>query len=452
MLDPLFGTDDPGGHFTPAAQLGAMLEVEAALARAEAACGVIPAGAVSAIAAACDAARYDPGALAEAAAKAGNLAIPLVRALTAEVKRADAAAAGWVHWGATSQDILDTALVLQLRGWLRDLAGALAALAEALAALARRTRDLPLAGRTLMVQALPVTFGLKAAGWLDTVGRQQERLAELTPRLLCLQFGGAAGTLASLGDKGPAVAEALARELRLALPALPWHGARDRFGELGCWLGLLVGSLGKIARDLALLAQSEVGEALEGAEEGRGGSSTMPHKRNPVRAASLLAAATRAPGLVATLLSAQVQEHERGLGGWQAEWAVLPELCRLAEGALRHGRALIEGLELHPVRMAENLARGDGLILAEAVTLALGRAIGRLEAHHVVERACRQALAEGRGLAQVLGATPAVTAHLTLTEIEGLLAPGNYLGASGLFIDRALAAHDLRRGHAEHRD
>lgn len=444
LLDPLFGTDDPGRHFTAAAQLGAMLRVEAALARAEASCGVIPAAAVPAIEAACHAELYSQDSLALAAAPAGNLAIPLVKALTAEVKRRDTAAAGWVHWGATSQDILDSGLLLQLKGWLADLEAEIAGLADALADLARRGRDLPMAGHTWLVQALPVTFGLKAAGWLDAVGRAQDRLHEMKPRLLTLQFGGAAGTLASLGEQGPAVAAALARDLDLALPALPWHAARDRVGELGCWLGLLVGTLGKLARDISLMGQTEVGEALEGAEPGRGGSSTMPHKRNPVRAAAILAAALQAPGLVATLLAAQLQEQERGLGGWQAEWLVLPQLCRLAEGATRQARLLAEGLELRPERMAANLALTDGLILAEAVTLALGRTLGRLAAHHLVEQASKQALATGKPLAAVLSAMSEVTAVLPPDEIARLLRPENYLGAAGAFVDRALAAHAQR--------
>lgn len=444
LLDRLLGTDDPGRHFTAAAQLAAMLRVEAALARAEAAAGVIPATAVPAIETACHGELYSQDALALAAVPAGNLAIPLVRALTAAVKRRDAAAAGWVHWGATSQDILDTGLVLQLKGWLGDLEAELAGLAKALALQARRGRDQAMVGRTWLVQALPVTFGLKAAGWLDAVGRARDRLGELKPRLLALQFGGAAGTLASLGDKGPAVAAALARDLDLALPDLPWHAARDRLAELGCWLGLLLGTLAKLARDLALMGQTEVGEALEGAEPGRGGSSTMPHKRNPVRAAAILGAATRAPGLVATLLTAMSAEQERGLGGWQAEWATLPELCRLSEGALRQARLLVEGLELHPERMAANLALTQGLILAEAVTLALGRSLGRLEAHHLVEAASKRALAADRPLAEALAADPQVAALLPPAEIQRLLTPDNYLGAAGAFVDRALAAHEQR--------
>ena len=349
-----------------------MLDFEAALARAQARLGVIPAAAAPAIAARAEAELFDVAAIGRAAARAGNPAIPLVRRLTALVAEHDEPAARFVHWGATSQDAMDTGLVLQLRAFLGPLEADLGRLAAGLARLAEEHRDTAMVGRTWLQQALPTTFGLKAAGWLDAVGRHRQRLAELRPRLLVVQLGGAAGTLASLGGRGLEVADALAGELGLAAPALPWHGARDRVAELAAWLGLLVGTLGKVARDWSLMTQTEVGEVLEPAGEGRGGSSTMPHKRNPVAAAAVLAAAVRAPGLVATMLSAMVQEHERGLGGWHAEWETLPELAVLAAGALRQAAETVEGLEVDRGRMRANLGLTRGLIMAEAVQMALG--------------------------------------------------------------------------------
>lgn len=441
LLDPLFGTAEADALFDGRARLQAMLDVEAALARAEAAAGVIPGTAPAAVAAAARAELFDAEALAREAAAAGNLAIPLVRALTARVRESDPEAARFVHWGATSQDVIDTAMVLQLRRFLDLLEVDAAGLAAALAALAERHRTTVMLGRTWLQQALPVTFGLKAAGWLDALARSRERLAELRPRLLVLQFGGAAGTLAALGKDGPAVAAALAQELDLALPALPWHGARDRIAELGTALGLLVGCLGKIARDLSLLMQSEVAEAFEPAAPGKGASSTMPQKRNPVACAVVLAAATRAPGLVATLLAALPQEHERGLGGWHAEWETLPELCRLTAGALARTRETLEGLELNPGRMRANFELTRGLVMAEAVQTALAERLGRLPAHDLVEAACRRALAEGRHLREVLAEEEAVTAALNPTRLDALFDPLGYLGATENFIEAVLARY-----------
>jgi 3-carboxy-cis,cis-muconate cycloisomerase len=438
LLGPLFGSAEASALFSDRARLQGMLDFEAALARAEARTGVIPASAAAAIAGRCRAELFDIAELAEAAARAGVPAIPMVKRLTALVAQDDGEAARYVHWGATSQDAMDTGLVLQVRRFLALLEGDLARCSAGLARLAEAHKTTPVVGRTWLQHATPVTLGLKAAGWLDAVERHRARLAEVGGRALVLQFGGAAGTLAALGERGLEVAEALASELHLRLPALPWHAQRDRVAEVGTTLGLLVGTLGKVARDLSLLMQTDVAEAFEPAAEGRGGSSTMPHKRNPVAAAVVLAAATRAPGLVATLLSAMVQEHERGLGGWHAEWETLPELCVLSAGALRHITEAIEGLELDPARMRENLETTQGQILAEAVTMALGERIGRLAAHEVVERACHQAAAKRRHLREVLAEEPGVTAHLTPTDLDRLFDPLHYVGVAAAFVDRVL--------------
>ncbi|MCG5241504.1 3-carboxy-cis,cis-muconate cycloisomerase [Azospirillum doebereinerae] len=440
LLDPLFTTVEASQAFSPAARLQGMLDFEAALARAEAATGVIPDSAVSAIAAACDAALYDVDALGAEAALAGNTAIPLVKHLTARVKETDPEAARFVHWGATSQDAMDSGLMLQLRGFIDGLDADVKTLSAALAVLADRHRSTPMVARTWLQHALPTTFGLKAAVWLDALGRDRERLAAARGRL-AIQFGGAAGTLAALGGAGPAVAGALARELDLPLPALPWHTSRDRITELASALGILAGTLGTIGRDVSLMMQMEVAEAFEPSGPGRGGSSTMPHKRNPVSCAVLLSAAIRAPALVGGLLAAQVQEHERGLGGWHAEWQALPDLARIVAGAARHASGLIAGLTVDAGRMRANLDLTRGLILAEAVTMALGERMGRLAAHSRVAEASRRAAADHRPLRDVLEEDSEIVAALGADGLDRLFDPLNYTGSAGHFIDRVLAAH-----------
>lgn len=440
LLGPLFAPGEIRAVFSDQACLQGMLDFEAALARAAARTGVIPRKAAASIAACCRADRLDVEALAKAAPNGGNLAIPLVKQLTALVAKENAEAARFVHWGATSQDAIDTGLVLQLRAALPLIEADLKRLSAALAALAKKHRKTTQVGRTWLQQALPVTFGLKVAGWLDGIERQRARLNETKARLLVVQFGGAAGTLAALGPKGLQVAEALAKELKLGLPETPWHGQRDRFAEAATVFGLIVGSLGKIARDVSLMMQTEIGEVLEPAGEGRGGSSTMPHKRNPVACAAVLAAASRAPGLVATMLTAMAPEHERGLGVWQAEWVALPELAILAGGAVRAMADTMEGLEVNAGRMAENLGRTRGLILAEAVQMALGSKIGRQQAHQLIEKASRKAVADDKPLGEVLAADKEVTRHLKPVEIERLLDPQHYLGQATALVDRVLAA------------
>jgi 3-carboxy-cis,cis-muconate cycloisomerase len=436
MVDPMFATDAMRAIFAPRATLARMLDVEAALARAEAACGVIPAEAARAIVAACASLDVDPATLTHAARESGNYAIPLVAALTRHV---DAASRGYVHWGATSQDVIDTGRVLQLRDALASLASDVGALDAALAAQARRHRDTTLAGRTWLQQALPVTLGLKLATVLAALRRHAARLARARDELSVLQFGGAAGTLASLGTHAAAVERALGAELDLAVPELPWHTQRDRLVEVATTLGSLVATLGKLARDVALLAQTEVAEAFEPAAPGRGGSSTLPHKRNPVAASIALAAAVRAPGLVATMLSAAVQEHERGLGNWPAEWDVLPEICELAAGALAAMRVVVEGLDVDAARMRANLAITQGQILAEAVQMALAPKIGRGDAHALVAEVGKSAAASGLALGDALKRDARVTRWLDAAAIDRLMEPAHYLGMAGAFVDRVLA-------------
>ncbi|MDR3100293.1 MAG: 3-carboxy-cis,cis-muconate cycloisomerase [Paraburkholderia sp.] len=442
------GTEPMNAVWSPGATLQRMLDVEAALARASAAHGVIPQTAVAAIVATCKASQLDAEALARDAALGGNLAIPLVRQLTARVKAADPEAAKYVHWGATSQDIIDTATVLQLRDALALIEGGIDATCAKLVGLALAHRATPAVGRTWLQQALPITLGLKFAQWLDAMLRHRERLAALRERALVLQFGGAAGTLASLREAAPKVSAALAKELDLAAPALPWHTQRDRIAEAASFFGMLIGTLGKLARDISLQMQTEIGELGEPAAAGKGGSSTMPHKRNPVGCAAVLTAATRAPGLVATVFAGMVQEHERALGGWQAEWDALPELARLAGGALAQIEQIAGGLEVRPERLAANLNVTHGLILGEAVMLALGDRIGRLDAHHLVEHASKTAVQTGRTLYDVLAADPAVTQHLDEARLKALLDPANYVGEAHAFVDAVLASYAQCASHS----
>ena len=434
LLGPLFGDADAAEHLSDRARLQAMLDVEVALAEVEAELGVVPRPAVEPIRAAARADRFDRVAIAAEAARDGNLAIPLVRHLTRAVETIDGHAARYVHWGATSQDIVDTALVLQLQRAVPPILTHLDRAAAAAAAHARRHVDTVMAGRTWLQQSTPVTFGVKAAGWLDALVRQRAAVAAALEEARVVQFGGASGTLASLGDRGVAVAERLAARLGLAAPDIPWHAHRDRLARLACALGVVCGTLGKIARDVSLLAQTEVGEA---AESHGGGSSAMPHKQNPVGASVALAAAIRAPGLVATLLAAMPQEHERGLGGWQAEWVTLPELVLLTAGASRAAASMLEGLVVDERRMRENLERTGGLIASEAVAMALAAHVGRSEAHRLVEEAARRA-SNGGTLAEALAGDPAVARHLTRADIDRHLAPDSYVGAVRSLVERVV--------------
>jgi 3-carboxy-cis,cis-muconate cycloisomerase len=384
---------------------------------------------------------YDVDALGAAIATSGNSAIPLVKALGKLIASEDAGAERYVHLGATSQDVMDTGLVLQLRRALELLDTDLARLGTVLAAQAQRYADVPLAGRTWLQHATPVTLGMKIAGWLGAVTRNRQRLLELRPRLLVLQFGGASGTLAALDEHAMPVAQALAAELRLTLPEQPWHTQRDRLVEFAAVLGLIAGSLGKLGRDISLLMQTEAGEVFEPSAPGKGGSSTMPHKRNPVGAAVLISAATRVPGLVATMFSAMPQEHERSLGLWHAEWETLPEICRLVSGALRQALLLGEGLEVDAQRMARNLDLTQGLVLAEAVSIVLAQRLGRETAHHLLQQCCKRAVAEQRHLRAVLADEPQVTAELSALELDRLLDPAHYLGLAQAWVSRAVAEH-----------
>ena len=439
LFDELFSYEALQRVFSDESGVQSMLNFEAALARAEARTGVIPEIDARKITEKCGAQHFDLTAIRKEAARAGNAAIPLIKMLTDLVATEDKNAARFVHWGATSQDVIDTGCVLQLRRAFELMDQDLSRLSATLAALAEKYRETPVVARTWMQHALPTTFGFIVAGWLDAMLRHRQRLAEIRSRALSLQFGGAVGTLAALAGRGPEVAMAVAEELQLSLPLAPWHSHRDRMAEVATSLGLLTGTLGKIARDISLHSQTEVAEVCEPAGEGRGSSSTMPHKRNPVTCAVVLAAANRVPGLVSTMLAAMVQEEERGLGGWQAEWETLPEIVRLSGGALHHLAQMLPALEVDPERMRQNLDATQGLIFAEAVSTALGDRMGKMPAHMLVEAACTRAREQKRHLLDVLREEPGLRGHLAPADLASLFDVRNYLGSASEFVRRVLA-------------
>jgi 3-carboxy-cis,cis-muconate cycloisomerase len=439
LFGSLFVPDHMRAVVADRAWIAAMLEFEAALAAAEARAGVIPSEAAAAIAAACDAERFEAGILGREARAAGNPAVPLVRALTGAV---EGDAARFVHWGATSQDVMDTAAMLVARRALAVIAAELDGVAAACAALAEEHRDTAMPGRTLLQQALPTTFGLKAAGWLCAVDDARGRLAAVP---LAVELGGAAGTLASLAPEGISVLRNLAEELGLEEPIVPWHTSRARVAELGAALALAAGVLEKLAHDVILMAQTEVAEVAEPAGGGRGGSSTLPHKRNPVGSVCAIACARRVRGEASILLGAMAGEHERAAGAWQAEWEALSGALGYTGAAAAAVREVLDGLEVRPERMRENLGLTDGLLLAEAVSMALGKHVGRADAHDLVEAASRRAVEGGRPFRDALLDDDAIRSRMSAAEIERALDVDGYTGEAAALIDRALSRYQERR-------
>lgn len=437
MSELLYTTPALAQLFTPRSHVAHILRFEAALAQAEARAGLIPVEAAAAIATACRVELYDPEALYREAGDAGTIAIPLVRALTYQV--ADVGRS-YVHWGATSQDAIDSALMLQLRTALPLIEADLLRLAAATATLADTHRATLMPARTLLQQALPIPFGLKAARWLGLVVRQIGALREQQAKL-SLQFGGAAGTLASLGEHGLLVAELLAAELGLIAPELPWHTERDRPVALAATLGITAGALSKIAQDLLLMSQSEVGEVREAIVAGKGGSSALPQKQNPVDAVFAQAAARLALGQVGVIIGAMAHEHERAAGSWQSEWQALPDLVRYTGGAAARMAVAVSGLEPAPERMRQNLEQSGGLLLAEALSTALSPQLGRLAAQQLVQTLCQRVVATGATLESVALADPQVTAILNPTAIRAALNPDAYLGSAEMLIERALRSY-----------
>jgi 3-carboxy-cis,cis-muconate cycloisomerase len=412
------------------------LDFEAALAKAQGRLGIIPKDAADEIARHCDAKKIDMAKLKAGTDKAGSPIIPLVKQLVALCKDGHGE---WCHWGATTQDVTDTATVLQMREALDLVAKDIAAISDALATLATKYRDTPMIGRSKLQQAVPITFGYKMATLLGAFERHKERLAQLRPRALTGEFGGAAGTLSSLGKDGLKVQAELMKELTLGQPDISWHTIRDRIAEVGCFLGLVTGTCGKLALDVMLMMQTEVQEVSEPTGDGRGSSSTMPQKRNPVSSVLITTQTAMVKHHVAALLEAQIEDHERSAGRWEIEWIALPEIFLLSAGALAHTRSLAEGLQVDARRMRKNIDITNGLVMAEAVMMGLGPKMGRDRAHDVVYDAVSEVVKTGRPLIDLLAENDEIRKHADRRTLETLTDPAHYLGVAGEMVDRVLA-------------
>ena len=433
LIESLASTEPLANLFVDQSILRAMLDFEVALANVESRLGIIPASAAQSIATAADPAAFDAADLSRKSLRAGTPSIPLIKALTKRVRAKDESAAAFVHWGATSQDVSDTALMLLLKRAQPLIEADLSRCEKALRTLSERHKDSVMLGRTLLQPGPPTTFGLKGAGWFGAVQRARQRMTQAFAEALVIQLGGAVGTLAVLGERGPAVARSLAAELGLGCPDAPWHTHRDRLGALICACGLLTGSLGKIARDVSLLMQNEVAEATEPAGEGRGGSSTMPHKRNPIGCTVTIAAATRMPGLVASYLSAMPQEHERSVGGSQSEWPTVAAVIQTTGVAAASTAEIVEGLTIDSTRMRRNLQQTRGIVFAEKAMVLLAGKLGREKTHELLEAAVRKAVEQERELAEVLGEMPEITKIMDKAALQELAIAEDYLGSAESF-------------------
>ncbi|HXW61510.1 MAG TPA: 3-carboxy-cis,cis-muconate cycloisomerase [Candidatus Acidoferrales bacterium] len=445
LIESLQTTEPLAEIFSDESLLQAMLDFEAALARAEAHAGIVPRSAAEAIGRAARADRFDVHAIARQALRAGTPGIPIAKALASRVGQAHAEAARFVHWGATSQDVADTALILLLKRAQPILAADWVRLKRALVRISDQHQKTVMVGRTLMQAALPITFGLKAAGWLGALRRSHVRMEAAFAEALVLQFGGASGTLAVLGNQGLRVGRAMAADLGLGYPDAPWHTFRDRLAALVTACGVLTVSLGKMARDISLLMQSEVGEVVEPGDEGRGGSSTMPQKQNPIASALTLAAASRLPGLVAAFLSGMVQEHERGVGGWQAEWPTVGSVVESTGLALRSMAEAAEGLRVNRRRMRQDIDATRGTIFAEKASMLLSAKLGREKAQRIVARAARKTESGPHRLAEVLAEMSEIKRVLDHRSLRDLETPEKYLGVAEQFRKRLLSAPKRKR-------
>jgi 3-carboxy-cis,cis-muconate cycloisomerase len=431
----IFSTEAMRAVFSDETRVQKYLDIEAGLARAQGSLGIIPNEAADEIVRHCHAAEFDMAELKRQTERIGYPVLPVVQQL---VKRCKDGLGEWCHWGATTQDITDTATVLQIRDALVLVESEIVAIADALAGLAKKYRDTPMAGRSNLQQAVPITFGYKIATILAAMERHRRRLVELRPRVLVGEFGGAAGTLSSLGKDGLKVQEGLMRELGLGQPEIAWHTVRDRIAEVGCFLGLVTGTLAKLATDVKLLMQTEVEEVYEPFHEGRGSSSTMPQKRNPISCLYIIACTAMVRQNVAALLDAMVEDHERATGPWEIEWIAVPEIFCLASGALHQARVIAEGLQVNEKRMRANLDLTNGMIVSEAVMMGLGPYLGRQRAHDLVYDICRAAIASGRDFLDLLAEDKEIARHMDRAALSKLCDPANYLGLAGEMVDRVL--------------
>lgn len=439
MLQNAFQDEACAALFSDARLLAAMARFEGALAGASAKAGIVSAVDAKTIAQVCAGAKFDAAALARDARRAGTLAIPFVKSLTAQVAAVSPEAARWVHFGATSQDVIDTAVVLCLRESSEHVIALSRRVGNAAAALAKAHGGTPTVARTLLQPAVPVPFGWKAAVWLSLVGSCHAAFSRAARESQVLQFGGAGGTLAAYGAKGDAIASALATALGLQAPTITWHSARDGFARLGSETALLAGAAGKIARDVSLLMQPEVGEAFEPEGEGKGGSSAMPHKRNPVGCLAALEAAQRVPGLAATLIAQLAPEHERGLGHWQSQWYTLRDLCCATASALAAMAEVLEGLRVDAAAMQANIDRSRGLVYSEAVSIRLSAALGKAAAHALTEKLCAEVVRQGITLREALDRDAGAAKIVPEAERARLFDPTSGYGSAQVMIDRALA-------------
>ena len=435
----IFTTEAMRRVFSDEARVQYYLDIEAALARVQGRLGIIPPNAADEIVRHCNAAQFDMAKLKAQTERIGYPVLPVVQQLVALCKDG---LGEWCHWGATTQDITDTATVLQIRDALKLIEQDVDAIAESLAGLARKYRDTPMAGRSNLQQAVPITFGYKMAVILAGIERHRERLKQLRPRVLVGEFGGACGNLNSLGTRGLEVQEGLMKELGLGQPEIAWHTVHDRMAEVGCFLGLVTGTVNKFATAVKLMMQTEVEEVYEPFHEGRGSSSTMPQKRNPISTLYITACTAMVRQQVAALLNAMDQDHERATGNWEIEWLAMPEIFCYAAGALSQARFLVGGLQVNPDRMRTNLDATRGLIVSEAVMMGLGPYLGRQRAHDLVYDICRKVIATGRPFLDLLAEDREISQHVNRAALAKLVDPANYLGQAGEMVDRVLA----RRG------
>ncbi len=432
----IFSTEAMRGVWSDENRTAKYVEIEKALAIVQGRLGIIPQEAAAEIVRHCDVRNIDMDKLRAQTERIGYPILGVVSQLNALCRDK---LGEYVHWGATTQDITDTATVLQIREGLDLIEGDLATISHSLAELARRYRDTPVIGRSNLQQAIPVTFGFKMAAILAGIERHRERLAQLRPRVLMGEFGGACGTLASIEKGAMETQAALMAELGLAAPDIAWHTVRDTIAEVGCFLGLIGGSLGKIAMDVKLMMQTEVAEVYEPFAPGRGSSSTMPQKRNPISSCYIHAAVSVVRQHAAALMDAMVADHERSTGPWEIEWIALPEAFCLTAGALKQAKFVLAGLEVDAKKMRDNIDVTKGLVMSEAVMMGLGPYIGREYAHDLVYELCRVAIRDDRPLLDVLAEHPQINAHLGRDDLAKLCDPANYLGQAGVMVDRVLA-------------